>query len=182
MANTSSEKMKEPLAAGEPATLPAAVNPVDEPAQNGQRTGPGEAVVVEGQAVKPSAAATPAKEPSHLLTPLAALWPTATPPEPPRTSKKTLTPTAPQTVKVTFVLFEPDAKQVALTGEFNGWAADAMPMKRQDDGHWETTIALAPGRHEYKFVVDGRWKHDPLARVNVWNAQGTLNSVAQVWA
>ena len=55
-------------------------------------------------------------------------------------------------------------------------------MKRDVAGHWETTIALAPGRHEYKFVVDGIWKRDPLARVNVWNQSGTLNSVAQVWA
>ncbi len=177
MANTSSEKVKEPLATGESANLPAAVNPVDEPAQNSQRAGPGEAVVVETQAAKPPAAAAPAREPSHLLTPLAALWPTATP-----TSKKAPTPTAPQTVKVTFVLLEPDAKQVALCGEFNGWAAAATPMKQQRDGHWETTVDLAPGRPEYKFVVDGRWKHDPLARVNVWNQRGTLNSVAQVRA
>ncbi len=132
--------------------------------------------------MEPPAGAAPAKEPSHLLTPLAALWPTATPLGPSKTPEKALTPTAPQTVKVTFVLFEPDAKQVALSGEFNSWFADAMPMKRRGDGHWETTVALAPGRHEYKFVVDGRWKHDPLARVNVWNQQGTLNSVAQVRA
>ena len=117
------------------------------------------------------AEATPAKEPPHLLTPLAALWPTATLPEPPK---------PPQTVKVTFVLLEPGAKQVFLCGEFNGWASDATPMKRDDAGHWETTLALAPGRYEYKFVVDGNWKHDPLARVNVWNQNGTLNSVAQV--
>lgn len=182
MANESSEKVIEPLAAGEPANLPTIVNPVDKPAQKNQSTGLGEAGVVEPQAVKPRAAAAPAKEPAHLLTPLAALWPTATPQEPPRTSRKALTPTAPQTVKVTFVLLEPDAKQVALSGEFNGWSPEATPMKRQDDGHWETTVALAPGRHEYKFVVDGLWKHDPQARVNVWNASGTLNSVAQVWA
>ena len=68
-----------------------------------------------------------------------------------------------------------------LSGEFNGWAADGIPMRRYGDGDWETTVALAPGRYEYKFVVDGNWKHDPLARVNVWNQDGTLNSVAQVW-
>ena len=182
MENEFSKTVKRPLAAGEPANLPTAVNPVDEPAQNGQRTGLGEADLAETQAVKPHVAAAPAKEPTHLLTPLAALWPTATPPEPPRTSKKILTPTAPQTVKVTFVLLEPGAKQVFLCGEFNGWASDATPMKRDDAGHWKTTIALAPGRHEYKFLVDGNWKHDPLARVNVWNQNGTLNSVAQVRA
>ena len=135
---------------------------------------------MEAQPVKPPAEATPAKEPPHLLTPLAALWPKATLPKSPKSPEKAPTPTAPQTVKVTFVLFEPDAKQVSLCGDFNGWSIDATPMKRYDDGHWETTVALAPGRHEYKFVVDGNWKHDPLAHVNVWNQNGTLNSVAQV--
>jgi 1,4-alpha-glucan branching enzyme len=85
-------------------------------------------------------------------------------------------------VKVTFVLPICDAKRVSLSGEFNGWSPDATPMRRHSDGHWETTLALAPGRHEYKFLVDGNWKHDPLARVNVWNQNGTLNSVAQVRA
>jgi len=135
-------------------------------------------VAAETQAMKPPAEATPAKEPPHLLTPLAAVWPKATLPEPPQLPKKL---TVAESVKVTFVLFEPNAKQVSLCGEFNGWSINATPMKRDDAGHWETTVALAPGRHEYKFVVDGNWKHDPLARVNVWNENGTLNSVAQVW-
>ena len=182
MENESSKTVKRPLAAIEPANLPTAVNPVDELAQNSEKAGLGETGVMESQAERPPAATAPAKQPTHLLTPLAALWPTATPPEPPKTSKKTLTPTAPQTAKVTFVLLDPDAKQVALSGEFNGWSPDATPMKRSDSGLWEATVALAPGRHEYKFVVDGRWKHDPQARVNVWNQQGTLNSVAQVRA
>ena len=157
-----------------PVNPPAAVNPLAKSAQNSQRAGLSESAAAETPAVKPPADATPAQKPPHLLTPLAALWPTATTPE---TAVK---PAAPQTVKVTFVLLEPGAKQVFLCGEFNGWASDATPMKRDDAGHWETTLALAPGRYEYKFIVDGNWKHDPLARVNVWNGNGTLNSVAQV--
>ena len=182
MENESSKTVEKPLAAGEPANLPTAVNPVDELAQNSQKAGLGETGVMESQAEKPSSKPTPAQEPAHLLTPLAALWPTATPPEPPKTRQTAVKPTAPQKVKVSFVLLEPGAKQVFLCGEFNGWASDATPMKRDDAGHWETTLALAPGRYEYKFLVDGNWKHDPLARVNVWNQNGTLNSVAQVWA
>ena len=136
----------------------------------------------ETKAVKSPEKPTPAQEPPHLLTPLAALWPTTTLPEPPSVPASAGKPTAPKTVKVTFLLHDPGAKQVFLCGEFNGWASDAMPMKRYGDGHWETTVALTPGRHEYKFVVDGNWKHDPRARVNVWNQNGTLNSVAQVQA
>jgi len=182
MAKESSPSPSKTLAANAPAKPSAAVNPVEEPAPNPHPDGLNEATVAETQAAKLSVKLTPAKAPAHLLTPLAALWPTATPPPPPKTPETAVKPTASQTVKVTFALHEPGAKQVFLCGEFNGWASDATPMKRDDAGHWETTLALAPGRHEYKFVVDGNWKHDPLARVNVWNRNGTLNSVAQVRA
>ena len=85
-------------------------------------------------------------------------------------------------VKVTFVFPEPTAQRVTLCSEFNGWSPDATPLQRQADGHWETTVALAPGRYQYKFVVDGRWIPDPLARENVPNPHGTLNSVVEVRA
>ena len=91
-------------------------------------------------------------------------------------------PAVPQTVKVTFVLLDLGAKQVSLAGDFNGWASDGTPLKRDDAGHWEATVALAPGRHEYKFVVDGEWVPDPLARDHVRNQHGTLNSVIEVRA
>jgi hypothetical protein len=172
---------KEP-SADAPANPPASANPVDKPAQDRQWAGLSKSAAAETQAVKPPADATPAQKPSHLLTPLAALWPTARTPEPPKAPGTAVKPAAHPPVNVTFGLLEPDAKQVFLCGEFNGWASDATPMKRDDAGHWETTLALAPGRHEYKFLVDGNWRHDPLARVNVWNQNGTLNSVAQVWA
>jgi Glycogen recognition site of AMP-activated protein kinase len=90
--------------------------------------------------------------------------------------------TAPQSVKVNFVLLEPGAKQVALCGDFNGWSPTATPMKRHDDGHWGTTVALAPGRYQYKFVVDGEWIADPAAQKNVPNEHGSLNSVIEVVA
>ena len=91
-------------------------------------------------------------------------------------------PTTTKTVKAPFLLFEPDAKQVSLCGDFNGWASDVTPMKRHEGGHWEITVALAPGRYEYKFVVDGQWIPDPLADEHVWNHHGTLNSVIEVRA
>ena len=86
--------------------------------------------------------------------------------------------------KVTFVLPTCPccAKRVSLSGDFNGWSPDATPMKQYDDGHWETTIELAPGRYEYKFVRDGEWMPDLLARENVLNGYGTLNSVIEVRA
>jgi hypothetical protein len=88
------------------------------------------------------------------------------------------------TVKVTFVFpsCECGPQHVSLSGDFNGWSVDATPMTRCGDGHWETTVDLAPGRYEYKFVRDGEWMPDLLARENVLNRHGTLNSVIEVRA
>jgi 1,4-alpha-glucan branching enzyme len=91
-------------------------------------------------------------------------------------------PAAPKTLGVTFALHKPDAKHVSLCGEFNGWSPTATPMKRHDDGRWETTVALAPGRYQYKFLVDGDWLLDPAAQKNVPNEHGSLNSVIEVRA
>ena len=88
--------------------------------------------------------------------------------------------TAPLKVNVIFVLVDPAARHVVVRGQFNSWSPDATPMKRHDDGHWEATVALAPGRYEYKFFVNGEWIPDPLAHDHVWNSHGTLNSVIEV--
>jgi 1,4-alpha-glucan branching enzyme len=88
--------------------------------------------------------------------------------------------TGPRTVQVRFVLADLGAKQVALSGEFNDWSIDKTRMTRTVSGHWEATLDLAPGRYEYKFVVDGQWVPDPLAHETVGNPHGTLNSVVEV--
>ena len=85
-------------------------------------------------------------------------------------------------VKVSLVLLDLGATRVSLGGDFNGWASDTTPLKRDGSGHWEATVELAPGRYEYKFMVDGEWVPDPLAREQVWNQYGTLNSVVEVRA
>jgi hypothetical protein len=125
--------------------------------------------------IKPVAAKAPAKRKAAQKTQRAgqskALVPDRTP-----------APAALRTVKVTFVFPDLGAKQVSVCGDFNAWATDAAPMKRDHAGHWETTLALAPGRYEYKFVVDGEWVPDPLAHEQVWNYHGTLNSVIEVRA
>jgi hypothetical protein len=90
------------------------------------------------------------------------------------------TPAVLPTVEVKFWLLEPHAKRVFLSGVFNGWSPDATPMQRQSDGRWETTLALRPGRYQYKFVVDGEWIPDVHAMENVVNDFGTLNSVVEV--
>ena len=53
-------------------------------------------------------------------------------------------------------------------------------MMRHGDGHWEATVELAPGRYQYKLIVDGEWIADPAAQKNVPNEHGSLNSVIEV--
>lgn len=60
----------------------------------------------------------------------------------------------------TFTCRAPAAQAVFLAGDFNGWSATAQPLVRGDDGTWSVTLALPPGDHEYKFVVDGAWQED----------------------
>ena len=65
---------------------------------------------------------------------------------------------------VQFMLTAPAASHVALAGDFNGWDTRALPMTRESrDGRWAVTLALAPGRHNYAYVVDDtQWVRDPL--------------------
>lgn len=55
----------------------------------------------------------------------------------------------------------PDAKGVFLAGSFNDWNPTSHPMKRTHTGEWVRTLDLPPGRHEYKFVIDGQWCCEP---------------------
>ena len=79
----------------------------------------------------------------------------------------------------TFVLDTyPDAKQVILSGSFNGWREDGYRMARKD-GHWTFPIWLMPGKYTYKFIVNGKWITDPANPLWEPNETGTNNSV--VW-
>jgi hypothetical protein len=75
--------------------------------------------------------------------------------------------TAPtRTDPVRFAITLPDqAGEVAIVGDFNGWDAEATPLRRdRAAGTWSVVVPLPPGRHMYAFVVDGtRWLVDPLA-------------------
>jgi len=87
----------------------------------------------------------------------------------------------PQRIEVEFVLDRCGAQQVSICGDFNGWKPDGLRLiGDSESGLWEKRLPLAPGRYEYKFVVDGEWVHDPDAAENVCNAFGSLNSVVNV--
>ena len=64
----------------------------------------------------------------------------------------------------TFRVWAPQARHVALSGDFNGW--QRWDMHRLEDGTWELTVNNARQFDGYQYVVtqcDGRevWKADP---------------------
>lgn len=83
---------------------------------------------------------------------------------------------------VTFTCRAPDAKAVFLAGDFNSWSASAQPLTRGDDGAWSATLALTPGDHEYKFVVDGAWQEDADNPRRKGDPFGGSNSLVTVGA
>jgi hypothetical protein len=82
--------------------------------------------------------------------------------------------------RVRFTLVAPNASHVSLVGDFNGWNAGALPLRRSTDGTWEVEVPLAPGRYAYSFVVDGALARDPSAPQAPVDDFGGTNSVVMV--
>ena len=70
---------------------------------------------------------------------------------------------------VNFFCRAPEAKRVALVGDFNGWQPNGHPMTRMPDGGWVIRVELPHGHHQYLFLVDGKPMLDP-------NAMGKVNN------
>jgi 1,4-alpha-glucan branching enzyme len=84
------------------------------------------------------------------------------------------------TKRISFSVYAPKAKKVFVSGTFNNWARNLEPMKKTAKGVWMKRKRLLPGKHEYKFLIDGEWMPDPSCGDTVKNAFGTLNSVVIV--
>jgi 1,4-alpha-glucan branching enzyme len=83
--------------------------------------------------------------------------------------------------KIEFQVGAAAGSKVSVAGTFNNWDPDKNPMKdNPDSGHYKTVVALAPGRYEYKFVVNGEWRVDPNCSEWAPNSHGSLNSVLSV--
>ena len=53
-------------------------------------------------------------------------------------------------------------------------------MTKDPEGVWKTTVALPPGSHQYRFIVDGEWRDDPKCTLRVANPYGTQDTVRQI--
>jgi 1,4-alpha-glucan branching enzyme len=82
---------------------------------------------------------------------------------------------------VIFTAFYPTAAIVQVAGDFNGWQPQLTPMNKIDEqGTWQIKLPLTAGSYRYRFVVDGRWQHDPNNIATEPNPYGELNSVLQI--
>jgi 1,4-alpha-glucan branching enzyme len=104
-------------------------------------------------------------------------------PREPRTAAKAKASRAPSRADKkapSFTVYEPQATEVFVAGCFNDWNPRATPLERGEAGTWFCTIELEAGQHEYRFVVDGEWRDDPLNVVRCSNEFGTENCVVVV--
>jgi hypothetical protein len=85
-------------------------------------------------------------------------------------------------VLVHFAMVAPDARQVALVGDFNGWSPTVTPLRRAPaSGAWWVEVPLRAGRYTYAFLLDGRlWVPDPAAPLAPEDGFGRRNSVVVV--
>ncbi|KAF6206932.1 hypothetical protein GE061_018168 [Apolygus lucorum] len=67
-------------------------------------------------------------------------------------------------------------EQVLISGTFSNWKT--IPMVKSH-GDFVTIIDLPEGEHQFKFFVDGQWKHDPAHKV-VDNEMGSKNNLISV--
>ncbi len=73
----------------------------------------------------------------------------------------------------------PGAMNVLLVGDFTHWQQHPIPMHKEREGVWTATIALPPGKHTYRFLVDGEWRDDPECTVRIPNPFGSHDMVRE---
>ena len=74
--------------------------------------------------------------------------------------------------RTTFQFTDKKAATIHLAGDFNDWLENTdgkvtghgdWLLQNDGAGNWKLTVPLAPGKHKFKYVVDGgaRWETDP---------------------
>jgi hypothetical protein len=52
-------------------------------------------------------------------------------------------------------------------------------MREDKSGTWEATVTLEPGKHTYRFMVDGEWRDDPECKLCVANPFGSEDMIRE---
>ena len=80
----------------------------------------------------------------------------------------------------TFCFAATEATSVLLVGDFTHWQKNPVPMHKNRNGIWTAAVSLSPGRHSYRFIVDGEWRDDPECRIRVPNPFGSQNMIREM--
>jgi len=82
-----------------------------------------------------------------------------------------------QATKYRFVLYQPQVKQVEITGSFLGWAA--VPMHKSGaSGYWEAVLDVPAGEHRLCYIIDGQKRiPDPTIPIREKDDFGGENSI-----
>lgn len=82
---------------------------------------------------------------------------------------------------VAFRVNAPGAERVQMAADFNNWTPEKTELTRDgENGIFDITLSLEPGRYRYRYVIDGRWVQDPHNTYVESNPYGELNSVVEV--
>ncbi|MCP5514889.1 MAG: isoamylase early set domain-containing protein [Spirochaetales bacterium] len=88
-----------------------------------------------------------------------------------------------KSVVVYLQFYAPEAKEVAVVGDWNNWnpALDILQDK-DGDGRWEIRIKVRTGReYRYQFLIDGeQWVPDPDAPISLNDGFGGENSILNI--
>ncbi len=79
-----------------------------------------------------------------------------------------------------FVIYQPEARRVEITGSFTGWRN--VPLKPSaGGGYWEITLDVPAGEHRFSYVLEGGERMtDPTIAVRETDDFGGENSILAV--
>lgn len=80
-------------------------------------------------------------------------------------------------VKTEFVWADGAEHDVKLSGVWNGWMT--IQMYHEGGGMWSVVTPVPVGSHQFKFVVDGDWKHS-TRHPTVGDDPNTMNNLRVV--
>jgi 1,4-alpha-glucan branching enzyme len=70
------------------------------------------------------------------------------------------------------------ADKIFVTGDFNNWDKNSVPMRQTRNGLWRVALDFPAGeRYEFRYIIDGHWQTDYHADGSATNTYGEENSV-----
>eukprot|EP01116_Phalansterium_solitarium_P019420 TRINITY_DN539_c0_g1_i3.p2 TRINITY_DN539_c0_g1~~TRINITY_DN539_c0_g1_i3.p2 ORF type:complete len:197 (+),score=29.15 TRINITY_DN539_c0_g1_i3:61-591(+) len=69
-------------------------------------------------------------------------------------------------------------ENVTVCGSFSNWT-QKIPLTKDDDGVWKTSLPLPVGTYQFKYVVDGTWCYD-MKKPTCTDSAGNTNNFVRI--